>query len=276
MWPTLTSPYADGLLKLPYLTACRRMRAPLLRLAASLRAVADAVAAVLEDNAPLGAALGPLREVEASFAALSAAAREAFREGGVLTQNVLALDMVLSLLFTVCTRVRGCGSRPGSGVKGAGVQQLRRVARRAACVTLPLLPGRPQASTKPTAVRTTRRTSLDSSWQTAPTHLSPPTHPQVRRLYLLLPGALGQDQPGAAALVLAHFHSAAAWDFERMTQVSRWMMCGWVDGWVEVYMCGGGDGGRAWGRNRGWVVGGAVNLYSAGRVSQKWHRFAGV
>jgi hypothetical protein len=49
---------------------------------------------------------------------------------------------------------------------------------------------------------------------------------QLRRLVLLLPEALGADQPGALASVLEHFGAEAgqagavrSWDFVQLTQV---------------------------------------------------------
>ena len=63
------------------------------------------MAAVLEDSAPIDQAVGKLWEMEGQFAVLSATVQEALRSSEALTQNALALHMVLSLLFTVCTRV---------------------------------------------------------------------------------------------------------------------------------------------------------------------------
>lgn len=44
---------------------------------------------------------------------------------------------------------------------------------------------------------------------------------QVRRMFVLLPEALGRDQPGCLALVLQHFEESGAieWNFEALTQV---------------------------------------------------------
>ncbi len=47
--------------------------------------------------------------METFFAALSSSVQGGGREGDVAKQNALALHMVLSLLFTVCTRVSGRG-----------------------------------------------------------------------------------------------------------------------------------------------------------------------
>lgn len=67
----------------------------------------------------------------------------------------------------------------------------------------------------------------------------PHTRAQVRRIVLLLPGALGRDQPAAKVPVLQHFqsHDAAHWDFAALTKVSLWRgaaadscACGWLAG----------------------------------------------
>lgn len=90
--------------------------------------------------------LAQLKGVEASFAALVSAAHLGAGHAA-LTQDVLALDALLSLLFTAATR--------------------------------------------------------------------------VRRMVLLLPEALGRDQPGARALVLAHFSAddVAAWSFDALASL---------------------------------------------------------
>lgn len=90
--------------------------------------------------------LAQLRGVEASFVALVSAARLGAGHAA-LTQDVLALDALLSLLFTAATR--------------------------------------------------------------------------VRRMVLLLPEALGKDQPGARELVLAYFSAdaAAAWNFDAVARL---------------------------------------------------------
>lgn len=51
-------------------------------------------------------AVEQLRRVEEAFAALAATARS---KSNALTQDVLALDHLLSLLFAACTRVRRVG-----------------------------------------------------------------------------------------------------------------------------------------------------------------------
>lgn len=91
--------------------ACRRHREALQRLSAAFASCCCAVAGVIEANAPVASAVSALAGMEAEFAALSASTRVSFKgqlEGaaGLLSQDSLALDMVLSLLFTVCTRLR--------------------------------------------------------------------------------------------------------------------------------------------------------------------------
>ena len=44
-------------------------------------------------------------------------------------------------------------------------------------------------------------------------------HAQLRRMYALLPEALGRDQPGALAHVVAHFRKHRDWDFASLAQV---------------------------------------------------------
>ncbi len=58
-----------------------------------------------------------------------------------------------------------------------------------------------------------------ATWRLAPQAAVHVCCPQVRRMYVLLPGALGKDQPGAVATVLAHFHATQGWNFHTMTQV---------------------------------------------------------
>lgn len=55
---------------------------------------------------PCSVALDKLVAVERAYAALASATRF---KGSKLSQDVLALDHLLSLLFTACTRVRGMG-----------------------------------------------------------------------------------------------------------------------------------------------------------------------
>ncbi|PSC68341.1 Photosystem I reaction center subunit chloroplastic [Micractinium conductrix] len=124
-----------------------RQRAPLLALGAAMAECCAALGSTLVHNAPVAAALEKLTALESSYAAL---AKAASFKGSTLTQDRMALDMVLSLLFTACTR--------------------------------------------------------------------------VRRLFVLLPEALGKDQPGAVGPVLDHFlpetqGEAPEWDFARLTQI---------------------------------------------------------
>ncbi|GAB4814515.1 hypothetical protein N2152v2_001561 [Parachlorella kessleri] len=132
------------------LTLCRQHARELRDLAAAFEGCCGALAEVIRYNAPVqraGAALGAL---EASYVALMRAALAAQQEpAGVadaLPNDLLALNMALSLLYTCCTR--------------------------------------------------------------------------LRRMYALLPEALGRDQRGAAALVRRHFATDRSWDFAAMAQSS--------------------------------------------------------
>ncbi|KAL4458444.1 hypothetical protein ABPG75_013309 [Micractinium tetrahymenae] len=80
-----------------------RHRAPLLALAHAIEECCTALGDVFVQNAPVSVALEKLVAVEASYASLAAATRF---KGSTLTQDRMALDMVLSLLFTACTRLR--------------------------------------------------------------------------------------------------------------------------------------------------------------------------
>jgi hypothetical protein len=124
-------------------TLIARHRAPLLALAVALTDCCNALGDVFVQNKEISVALEKLGGVERAFAALAAATRF---KGSKLSQDVLALDHLLSLLFTACTR--------------------------------------------------------------------------VRRMFVLLPEALGRDQPGCMALVLQHFEGPGAieWNFEALTQ----------------------------------------------------------
>lgn len=57
----------------------------------------------------------------------------------------------------------------------------------------------------------------------APCAVLPGPQPQVRRCFVLLPEALGRDQPGCLALVLQHFEGegAALWSFDALMQVRQ-------------------------------------------------------
>lgn len=70
----------------------------------------------------------------------------------------------------------------------------------------------------------------------------PACPPQVRRCFVLLPEALGRDQPGCLALVLQHFEGegAAVWSFDALMQ-ARCKQGGWVvDGrpWLLCFRVG--------------------------------------
>jgi hypothetical protein len=133
--------------------------------------------------------LDKLRVLEARYAALAAAARS---KGGALNQDAVALNLVLSLLFTAVTRVSWCGGEGDALAARGSWSQTARL---------------PQP--------------LPSLLQPTP----PPQH-QLRRMVMLLPEALGADQPFASAPVLAHFEAEQAgeggagdWNFASLTQV---------------------------------------------------------
>ncbi|GAB4813726.1 hypothetical protein N2152v2_000772 [Parachlorella kessleri] len=130
---------------------CWQHREKLLQLAGALQHCCSEAAEVVQQqrSTPLGQALDSLRRVEDAYAALFLDAREraATAAAGVeLSESHVAFTMLLSLLFTLCTR--------------------------------------------------------------------------IRRLFVLLPGVLGKDQPGASTAVAAHVRSSHSWDLVLREQAS--------------------------------------------------------
>lgn len=152
-------------------------------------------------------ALEKLGAVERAYAALAAATRF---KGSKLSQDVLALDHLLSLLFTACTRVGLRQARMGWGWSRCVLGRRRCAGQRLQCQGA--LGGiAAQLQTLASARLPAQLFAL--RWSRWPV--------QVRRMFVLLPEALGRDQPGCLALVLAHFEGPGAveWSFEALTQV---------------------------------------------------------
>ena len=98
---------------------CRQHREKLLQLARALQHCCCEAADVVQQqhSTPIGQALESLRGVEDAYAALFLEAREraasaAGSTGVELSESHVAFTMLLSLLFTLCTRVRQRQGRP--------------------------------------------------------------------------------------------------------------------------------------------------------------------
>lgn len=199
--------------------SCRRHQEPLQQFAASFAACCSELAAALEAGTLLPSALAALRAMEVAFAGLwegcsgqergktldpEAAGGPATVSEQAQPLDALALHLALSLLFAASTQ--------------AGRGRCMCEARRSRCGLLCWLfsiasTGCQQEGWRPTTPAQRPASIVHPQL--------PYLTPQVRRIFLVLPGALGKDCPAAAALVRAHLQSAQQWDAVAAAQVRQ-------------------------------------------------------